>query len=231
MTAAPTKPASLAAFWRLEAFTFRPAANRRSLVLWIVLVVGLGALGPAGGMMAAAMVLVVGLVGAPFNYAERANLDGLYVTLGLPRRCVVAGRFAFLAGLALVAVAVSALPWAGYNLVTGLGAPSAEVAAGGLACLLATCLLVFIQLPVYFRLGYAKATLAARLPILAAVLAALALAGAANLSPTFRLAATRLAQWIAPRPGLALAAATAFVAIVGLFAYRRALASYRQREF
>ncbi|MDR2565524.1 MAG: ABC-2 transporter permease [Bifidobacteriaceae bacterium] len=219
----------LGRFMRLEAATVR--AVFKGANLWIgpamAILVAVATDAPAATVAVGAL-LPASFAGTPFGLTARNNLDGLYATLGIPRRVVVVGRFAFFALFAAASVVVVVSFAAAATFWKGLSWESLGAAA--LAAYLAACLITFIELGIYFKFGYAKGRFAATaaVGVVFGLIAALYYASLnRDLADWFYEAAVRLTV----EPGLALAAACVLVALIGAGAFWLALASYRRRDF
>ncbi|MGI6004270.1 MAG: ABC-2 transporter permease [Christensenellales bacterium] len=101
----------------------------------------------------------------PFSIGEQGNLDTLYATLAVSRRDVVAGRYLYALGIGLLAMALAVISGILFALPRQIpyGPDQALVQVG--ACMAVLVVLVSIQLPIYFKLGYAKAKMLAYLPM------------------------------------------------------------------
>lgn len=224
---------SLDNFARLEWHTLKPSLTWRVLLLYavvagfITVTISSDTVGPIVPPLAVAMMVVVMFAGTPFAMAERCNLDGLYVTLGVHRRQVVRGRFVFFVVFAATIIVGGCLVAAILSLALGRGVPWDGLGYGALASFLAACLLVFVQLPVYFRLGATKARYAAKLPVLILIFA---LGAVASLLAQDRPIPQILAS-LAESAAIVAAAAAVAVALIGAVAYRVAVALYDNREF
>jgi hypothetical protein len=171
---------------------------------------------PIPPMIVAVFTFAAAIVAVePFRSDERGRLDTLYALLPVGRAHVVWGRYLTMLGiqvafavvgvaLALAAAAVKAMPLDGS--LTGL------ILTAGFAL---NALILAIEAPVVFRMGYARARWVAFTPILVIVaLVAVANASGLNLSAVVSGLPAAALPW-APLPvaGLAALAVSALVSV------------------
>ena len=116
------------------------------------------------------------LVSYPFSIGDRYDLTTLYGVLPVDRSRIVLGRYVFALALFPVLAGVGLL-------LTIVAAPilDATITGTDLAMLVAVslvlfCVVVALQFPIYFWLGYTKARLVAMLPFVALAVVIVALA-------------------------------------------------------
>lgn len=199
----------LAPALRLDVLTVRP--YRRQLLLMVVAVAWLAVLsGPPTAVIAAGAVFASLVAAYPFAIGDKNDLDTLRSVLPVPRATFVRARYLASLGLCLVALAVC----------TGLAVAAAAVRhvpvdAGELGAVAAVgfalyAVLVGLQLPVYYALGYQRGRIVAYVPL---VLLSSAVVGFAMLLGD---RAPDLDAWVAARPtalvlGLVLAGGVVLV--------------------
>ena len=220
----------LKAFVKLDYFTIKPYFTVKNLLIYGAVVLFLTVMsadisaGIGIGMMLATMH-----TGYPFIAGEKCNMDALYVTLSIDKKTVVLGRYIFtlLVNICFVlAVFVfSVIVMLAYGIF-GHGFQTA--ASGGVLLLLPALFMTMqaIQLPFYFKLGYAKAKFISIIPFAALMAGYVAftgfLGGLSGLSETMNsVFADRFAY---------LVVGAIFLAIV-FASYRLSLAFYTKREF
>lgn len=223
----------LANFIRLDFLTIKPYLTPRILVMWLVVVVGIFTYANAGSAAVGVMVAMASVYASyPFAVGEKCNIDVLYATLSIDRGTVVRGRYAFALTLILFAGLFCAASIILVSSLLGQGANLLELMATLLTVVLMFSLIQALQLPLYFRFGYARAKVLAYLalavlPLMVIVpaylfsgggdaieglLASLMETAMGNLIP---LVAVVLAAWLG----------------VQLLSYRIALAGYSRRDF
>lgn len=209
----------IAAFVRLDLASWLP---RRQTLLPIALVAVVGIVLPVPGMAIIASAFVTSLlISTPFLHDERGRLDTLYGILPISRGTVVLGRALSVLVLGLLVAAIALAVTFGVALVRGTTVPvdvvlmAIGIAAGVVGLALA------VQLPVLFRIGYARGRLIAYAPVFL-------IAGGAWLAQALGLIGeTDLAALpVAPIAAAGLAAG-ALGLVVGVVA---ATAAYRSRE-
>ncbi len=121
------------------------------------------------------MVMSVFVAAYPFAIAEKNDLDTLYGVLPIRRRTLVSGRYWFAMALVVIAAMIGTL--IGFAIGAAMGLPFGWVELGYLlvTAFVIVGVLVSVQFPLYFALGYTRARLVTFLPIFA-VMAAVVLA-------------------------------------------------------
>jgi hypothetical protein len=175
-------------------------------------------------------------VGYPFALGEKSNMDALYVTLNLNRKNVVAGRYLF-----ALALNVCTLLFAFVLSTIGLLAASAvgvkinetETLAAVLALCAVFIVIQAIQLPLFFKLGYAKAKFFSLLPFAALMSSYIVILGAANRlnHSSIYKSLVAFSQTVGENAVLLAAVAIAAMVIAIFVSYNLSLAFYKKREF
>jgi len=159
---------------RLDLRVVTPYRKQALMMLVFAPLLGFAPRDPAA-ILPISVVYTSMLVSYPFSIGDKYDLATLYGVLPVGRSQIVLGRYVF--ALALFPVLV-----AGGLLLTVAAAPilDATITGTDLAMLAAVSLLLFslvvaLQFPIYFWLGYTKARLVAMLPfvVLVAVIVAL----------------------------------------------------------
>ncbi len=111
------------------------------------------------------MYLMITTANQPFTVADKYGLDILFGTLPVTRRDMVKGRYAFPLAIWLGMVTINLL--LSFALAALLGEPLRfwDVVSLQVITLCIMLLLVSIQYPIFYRLGFAKGKLAATVPI------------------------------------------------------------------
>ncbi len=225
------------AFARLDWLTVKAFWNVKTLLL-MVAVFAITSVGTGSPALLVVMMLMCGILYStmPFAVGEQNGIDALYATLPLARRQVVAGRYLYVLGLNLTVAAAGVLLGVVMAGGVSLFAPGRFafdlrdlplLAAGGL---LAVGLIVAVQLPVCFRVGYAKAKLFIYLPFVvysAAILVLSQLMGVQRVNEVVKAAA----GWASAHMVLTVLLAALFLAAALSLSMLLSIRFYRRREF
>ncbi|MDR2903271.1 MAG: ABC-2 transporter permease, partial [Clostridiales bacterium] len=144
-------------FTKLDFITIKPYLSLKNLALFtaVFIFIGIGT-SPATSI---GMIMMFGLIYTtyPFAVGDKNGIDLLYATLPIKKSDIVVGRyfFAVMWNLLVAAVAVAA------SLVmvraTSADMSTADIFVTALVCFGLFSLIGAIQLPIYFKYGYAKA--------------------------------------------------------------------------
>lgn len=168
-------------------------------------------------------------VSYPFAVGEKNSIDILYATLSLTRGNVVLGRYVFVLFVDLIAALLSYLVFLGVFMVLNLEINALEAVASLIGLFFIFSLIQAIQLPIYFKLGYAKAKAFAYLPFLGVPLIVFALAALfqkASLKPVI----IGMLQWLTANTGLAICLLIVVWLIAAGVSYGLSLHYYKQRD-
>ena len=151
----------LKSFVRLDFMTVKPYFTVRIMLIFTVLAFALTAItGNISSAIGVGVMLGPMFISFPFAVGEKTNMDALYVILSIGRKTVVLGRYVFALSLNICVVIFSFI-FAMAGLFTARAANFGNRAgeAFWLVILLAALVAVIeaIQLPIFFKLGYAKA--------------------------------------------------------------------------
>ena len=222
---------NLREFVKLDYFTVKPYFTGKNLLIYGAMVLFLTIMsadisaGIGIGMMLATMH-----TGYPFVAGEKCNMDALYVSLSVGKKTVVLGRYIFTLLLNICIVLVVVAFTMIVMLVYGILGNGFQTAAGGGVLLIMPALFMImqaVQLPFYFKLGYAKAKFISIIPFAALMAGYMAFTGFLGGMSGLGEALNNIfaADWYAY-----LAAGVAFLVIV-FASYRLSLAFYKKREF
>ena len=151
----------LLSFVRLDFITIKPYFTMLNLLIFAVVAIFLTTMsGNVSSGMSVGIMLGTMFISYPFAVGEKSNMDALYATLSINRKTVVAGRYLFALAFNLCAVLFSvvfAIVGIFVSGASGSGMGTGEIVLAGI--LLAAIFLVIqaIQLPFFFKMGYAKA--------------------------------------------------------------------------
>ena len=161
----------LKSFVMLDFVTIKPYFTLQNLLIYVVIALFLTTMsGNISSGIGVGMMLGTMFIGYPFALSEKSNMDTLYATLSVDRKTVVLGRYMFALALNVCAMVVC-------FLLASVGLLAAQVADFGnevgdalwMILLLAALFIVIqaIQLPFYFKFGYAKAKFFSLVPFAA----------------------------------------------------------------
>ena len=221
-------------FVRLDFVTVKPYFTAKNLLIYAIIAVFLTVMsGNIGSCMGIGLMLGTLFVSHPFALSDKSNLDALYATLSVDRKTVVLGRYLFVLALNLCAIFLStALAAIGLLVVDISGFATGAGEAIWVAIVLASVFLVIqsIQLPLYFKYGYAKAKFFSLVPFAALMAGFLAfttiakdsemLAGASGFFESFIYSGF----WTIPLVAL-------FLLLILFVSYTLSLKFYLKREF
>jgi hypothetical protein len=219
---------SIARVVGLDLRSLRPSAK---VVVWVALAVAI-----VFSLTNRQPFLVIQLAGllvamlAPqylFNNDERGRLDTLYTALGIPRRTVVAGRYATLTSLAVAGVAVGIILTVILAAIFSTRLNWGSMAALALATIAAAGLILAVQAPFYFSLGFTRARPVGFVALLALAIPAYFLGIVAPDTGTWRFGGTSLTGpllILVPLGGLIA------VAALGILSYSIAARRYARRD-
>jgi hypothetical protein len=216
-------------FLKLDFITIKPYLSGKNLLILLLMPVFFMSLTDGGvGVMFFLMGFGAIFASYPFSVGEQNGIDALYATLSIKRENAVLGRYLFSIStdllIGLVATAFEALTglvrkthidWAQYVAVLGVA-------------LAFFTLVQAIQLPLFFRIGYAKAKLLSVLPFLLIPVVTFSYNFfQGQLDEFFSSAGARITA--NPEIASVLIAAAWFTAMY--ISYRVSCAAYRKREF
>jgi hypothetical protein len=214
-------------FVKMDWKTIKPYIKGRVIWLYLFLLVFFAYTAKSSPAYTVSIGCILGYMftSYPFAVGSKSNMDALYVTLGLKRRQVVVGRYLFSWLTELCAAAVGFLTTWIVSLILGRTF-DLFVAAVMIGVLFPVVLIMqSMQLPIYFKVGYAKATLVTYLPIGL-------LAGLAALLPTVGKGfLSRLTILIETRTYLMIAAGIVFTILVVMISMVLSMKFYQKREF
>ena len=218
-------------FIKLDFITVKPYLTLKSLLILAVAAM-IMLFNSDSAPLVTGFVMVFGAlyVSYPFAVGEKNGIDSLYATLSISRDTVVLGRYLF----ALVAnIGSGALAYAVLfvlSVVLNKDFNAAETVLVILVMLAVYSSVQAFQLPMYFKLGYAKAKVLAYLPYVAWPLAVLSFASLLKNDKTMEFLLD-LPLWINGH-FIAFCAICALIWFAFMFiSYRIALVCYKKRDF
>jgi hypothetical protein len=204
----------------------KPYLGVRLLIIELGVFIWIGVMTKSATNILGAGCMLPYLIGSyPFAIGEASNLDALYATLGLKRRDVVTGRYAFVMCLDLLGMVIAVVISYLVAMVLGWKIELLDMMIVTGIMFAGIVFIQALQMPLYFKVGYRKASIMAYLPLFIVIGAVVALA---SFVPEFFTNA--LLAVTAHRGLAALGGVAAFLVIV-LVSYRVALTFYSKREF
>lgn len=169
-----------------------------------------------------AAVLVITLSAYPFGSEEKSRLYLLQLSLPISRRAIVAGRYLQAAAIAL-AFALIAFPLSFVSaLLAGSSFQAVETMLIALGGGLFSLIIVSLQFPFYYRMGFMKARYIVNLPLFLIFLLVPQIKAVQSSLQSGTLGQMLLT--LSQRPALALCALMLLVIALGFFSF---LLSYR----
>ena len=153
-------------FAKLDYITIKCYLTFKNLVMFLLIFTFMGyftgeVAAPIGMMMMYSTIYA----SYPFAVGDTNGIDTLYATLPITRKNIVIGRYVFALCLNVI-VGIIGFVISGFLMVLlGKGYNWKETAIVLLFCFAAFSILEFVQLPIYFKLGYAKAKFLVYLPL------------------------------------------------------------------
>ena len=218
-------------FVRLDFITVKPYITTKNLLILLVAVVALS-FNNTGSVVLIGIIMAFALMYSsyPFAIGEKNGIDQLYSTLPMSKRSVVLGRYGFVLA---------------FDVMSGVAACIFSFALQtilrqtfSLYETLLTVLLLFviytffqaIQLPIYFKLGYAKAKFLAYMPIAVFPLVAVAVGSRFSKVDWVGLVDSML-LWVSYNKLLAIAIITIIWITIMFVSYNISFGFYKKREF
>jgi hypothetical protein len=225
----------LMSFVRLDFVTVKPYFTAKNLLIYAGVALFLTVMsdnisaGISVGLMLGTM-----FVGYPFALGEKSNMDALYTTLSVSRKNVVTGRYLFVFALDLCGVLIAfALSTFGLLTVRMFGYKNGAVDTLPTILMLSALFIIIqaIQLPFFFKLGYAKAKIFSIVPFAAIMAAYAALLGASNKSNAIWEFFVSLMANIGGNNMLLAIVSIAAICLIVYASYELSLVLYKKREF
>jgi len=155
-------------FTKLDYITIKPYLTLKNILIFVLVFAFIGyGTGDSSAMIGMLMMYSTIYASYPFAVGDKNGIDTLYATLPIAKKNIVAGRYIFALCLNVCVCAISLI--ASAILMTALGKRFSwgETLITILICFAFFSILEALQLPIYFKLGYAKAKFLAYLPLAA----------------------------------------------------------------
>ncbi|MEE0435187.1 MAG: ABC-2 transporter permease [Peptococcaceae bacterium] len=202
----------------LDQRSFRQTLSVYGTLLLVLFMLSFAGLSLFVSGVTAAWLMALMLMGI-FAVQEKNGLERLYATLALSDREVVAGRYLFMFVHYALALGLAMLLALFVSLVQGVAVDGAQVCAGVGASVFLFTLLVGIQTPIYFTVGYSKGMIAGLVAYVAVLLLA--------ISTFFSDSTLSMLQNLAQHPVVLLFVSFMASALMLGFSYRFSLKNYR----
>lgn len=217
-------------FVRLDFITVKPYFTLKNLLIFlalpIVFIIDSSTSAAANGVL---MVFAALYVSYPFAVGEKNGIDTLYPTLSIIRKSVVLGRYLFALTFDICSGIIAFVYQLVVMTILQKDFNASETLATILVLFVIFTVIQAIQLPIYFKLGYAKAKMLAYLPFFAVtfvVLAAKNIFGDGLIS--FLTAAI---EWMAANPIVTAGIGITLWLGIMIVSCRTSLAFYQKRDF
>ena len=217
-------------FVRLDFITLKPYFTIKNLLIFaaapLILTLYTGNTTISNGIF---MTNAMTYVSYPFALGDQCNIDALYISLSISRETVVRGRYVFALLFDVCAGLVSFL----YAMLTGVLFGRGSTLQESILVVTVLCVVFSffqsIQIPVYFKLGYAKAKMVANMPFL--VLSLFIVLGSRLLGNNSIRYVASLLHWMEAHAILAVLFGLGLWLAFLYLSYRLSLAYYDKREF
>jgi hypothetical protein len=218
-------------FARLDYMAIKPYLTLKSLIpiLFVIILVRF-ATGEQSVVIGMLSMYSAIFASYPFAVSDKNGMDTLYATLPLRKSEVVIGRYIFVLFLniaaGIAAFAVSAVSMIVLKEELLLKETFISIAA----CLFIFSLVEAFQLPIYFKLGYAKAKMLAYLPLVFFAAAVIAVTNIAGKDNTFEFL-SNASSWIIENTFIAIATILMLWLTVLTASVLLSLNLYKSRQF
>lgn len=218
-------------FIRLDFITVKPYFTLKNLLIFsLVALIMMISSGTSVSAIAMLMVYAALYVSYPFAVGEQNGIDALYTTLSVKRSTVVLGRYLFAliidvcAGLFAYTFTFVALT------VMQKDFNALESLVVTLVMLLLYSIVQTVQLPIYFKLGYAKAKILAYMPFIGLALITLVVTN--FMKDSFSLSQiSDFFGWFAANPLMAVLFGVVIWLGIVVISYQISLSYYSKRDF
>lgn len=143
-------------FAKLDLFMVKPYLKKYMLLLFAVSIPVIITTKNIYMMSFIAMFYGVIMVSYPFALSEKNNIENFYGTLSLKKRNIVNGRYIFTLGTMIFFTILSYIIMIVGNVILKQGLEYSELLFVLVTGFFISLILVSLQLPTYFKLGYTK---------------------------------------------------------------------------
>ena len=218
-------------FVRLDCLTIKPYLTFKTLAV-LIMVILFVSLGTSETSSPAGILIMYSTIFAayPLAVGDKSGIDTLYATLPVNKKSIVSGRYIFTQLLNILAGAVSLLASFILSRVLDKGFDFKETLAAISILLFIFSVMQAVQLPIYFKMGYAKAKFLAYLPIALIPLFTLAISSYAGKEASAAFL-NRVFLWAGDNVLLSIALIAALWIIIMLCSVLLSYRFYKNREF
>ena len=218
-------------FVHLDFITVKPYFAMKNLAIFSGVALSmLISSGTSIGAISMLMMYAALYASYPFAVGEQNGIDALYTTLSIKRSTVVLGRYIF---AIIIDVCAGLLAYIFTFIVLTIMQKdfnAAESFLSTIVILLIYSVIQAVQLPIYFKLGYAKAKLLAYLPFIG--LAFIVVVGTNFIQDRFSASQIRnFFGWFVENPLIATILCTVIWGGIMVISYQISLSYYRKRDF
>lgn len=217
-------------FIRLDFITVKPYFTLKNLIIFalapLIFIITTESSATSMGWL---MIFATLYVSYPFAVGEKNGIDALYPTLSVGRSTVVTGRYLFALVFDLSTAAAAYTYSFAATTILGQAFKAGEALTTILVLLVVFSLIQAIQLPIYFKFGYARARLWTYLPFLAFPLALFAAKALLGDDPVNKIAV--FIEWILANQFVAVVLGAVIWLGVILVSFQISLALYNRRDF
>lgn len=218
-------------FIRLDFLTVKPYLSLKNFLIFAaVALVMIMSSGASVSAIAILMVYTSLYISIPFTVSEKSGIDALYITLSIRRNTVVLGRYLFALIVDVAAGLLSLVYTFAVMTILRKDIDMIESLVVTLVMLLLYSLVQAVQLPMYFKLGYAKAKFLSYLPFIG--LAFFTIIVTNFLQSSFSLPQIlEPFQWLTARPLVAVLLISVIWLGIMVLSYQMSCTFYKKRDF
>lgn len=189
---------------RLDLMTLKSYVKPHMLVLFAGIAIFMGFSVEKSMSIAFGSMIGFLFVSYPFALAERDNLNTLYASLPVSKVKMIIGRYLFAATIIIIGAVSGSVLSALAMVVDKKSVDLKIIAITAAAFFVSFVLLLSIQFPLYYKLGYAKGRLVVFIPLM--LVSAVGLFVGNNIKDTaVWTKVMAMAQWIETHPDLSVA--------------------------
>lgn len=216
---------------KLDFQTIKPYATAKTLFAMLFVLAIFAFLTDSGAMgICMLMAMCSFYVSYPFAVGEQNGIDTLYATLPVARSRVVTGRYLFAFCTTLLSGVVAYGLLGVITMLRGLAFDWAQNGVVTIAAFVVFTLIQAIQVPLFFRYGYARSKMLAYLPF--AGIPVIVLLGSELLkNETYHQFALRAMDLAAANPAVSIAAGVALWLVLMALSLTISQHVYSKRDF
>ena len=222
----------LLAFMKLDFITVKPYLTAKHLLVMLGVALLMSINDTTNSIVLGFLMMFALLYSSyPFAVGEKNTIDALYMTLPLDTRSIVLGRYGFVLALNAAGCVVSfSLSFIMQTVMQRTFDPVETLFTILVLFAIYTIFQAF-QLPVYFKLGYAKAKFIASLPLAIIPLVITLSLGAVFSDYEIKEMLTAALNWIVGNAALVSVTGITLWLLIMFSSYKLSLRFYSNREF